>query len=103
MGNIFPCQTHKSYLVLHVCVFQGPCAPGNLMVMCQSKLFHSSVAIAWNVGTECFHVFHVGFGEDVCLEGSPLVNHIDNNLKWPMVLVRVRSKQSNLERLVILY
>jgi hypothetical protein len=74
-----------------------------LMVMCQSKLFHSSIVVVWNVGTKCFHVFHVGFGEAVCVEGSPLVNHIDNNLKWPMVLVRVRSKQSNLERLVIFY
>jgi hypothetical protein len=102
MGNIFPCQIHKSYLVLHVHVVQDLYI-GNLMVMCQSKLFHYSVVVVWNVGIECFHVFHVGFGEDVCVEGNPLVNHIDNNLKWPMVLVRVRSKQSNLKRLVIFY
>ncbi len=55
------------------------------------------------LGLKCFHVFHVGFGEDVCVEGSPSVSHIENNLKWPMVLVLVRSKQSNLERLVIFY
>jgi hypothetical protein len=104
MGNIFLCQIHKSYLVLHVRVFQDPCALGNLLVMCQSKVFHPSVVIVcsvvivWDVGIECFHVFHVGFGEDICVEGSPLVSHIENNLKWPMVLVK--SKQSNLGRLV---
>jgi hypothetical protein len=92
----------NSYLVLHVRVFQDPCVLGNLLVMCQSKLFHSSVAIVWDVGIECFHVIHVGFGEDVCVERSPLVSHIENNLKWPMVLVLVRSKQSNLKKIVIL-
>ncbi len=85
-----------------MCVPRSVC-PWELLVVCQSKLFHSNVGVVWDVGTECFHVFHVGFGEDVCVEGSPLVNHIDNNLKWPAVLMKMRSKRSNLERLVIFY
>jgi hypothetical protein len=90
MGNISLCQTHKSYLVMHVCVIQNPCALVNLLVVCQSRLFHSSVGVVRDVGTKCFRVFHVGFGEDICVEGSPLVNHIENNLKWPVVLMKVR-------------
>lgn len=35
-------------------------------------------------------VFSVGFGEDICVEGSPLVCHIENNLKWPIVFMRVK-------------
>jgi hypothetical protein len=95
--------SHKSHLVMHVCVFQDPCAPGNLLVVCQSKLFHSSVGVVWDVGTECFHVFHVGFGEDFCVEGRLLVGHIENNLKWLVVLMRVRSKRSDPKRLVVFY
>jgi hypothetical protein len=44
----------------------------------------------------------VGFREDVYVEGSPLVSHIENNLKWPEVFMKMRSKWSNLERLVVL-
>ncbi len=62
------------------------------LVVCQSRLFHSSVGVVWDVGIECFCVFHVGFGEDFCVEGRPLVSHIENNLKWPVVFMKVRSK-----------
>lgn len=41
------------------------------------------------------------FGEDICVEGSPLVCHIENNLKWPMALMRVRSKRFDPEKLVV--
>jgi hypothetical protein len=56
-------------------VFQDLCALRNLLVVCQSKSFHSIIGVVWAVGTECFCVFHVGFGKDVCVNGSPLVNH----------------------------
>jgi hypothetical protein len=92
MGNISLYQTHKSYLVLHVHVFQNLCAIGNLLVVCQSKLFHSSVGVVWDVGTKCFCVSHVGFGEDIYVEGSLMVNQIVNNLKWPMVFMKVTSE-----------
>jgi hypothetical protein len=70
--------------------------------VCQSKLFHSNVNVVWDVGTKCFHVFHVGSEEDVYVERSPLVNHIfENNVKWPMVLMRMRSKRSDLKKLVV--
>jgi hypothetical protein len=81
MGNISLCQTHKSYHILHVHVFQDLCALVNLLVVCQSNLFHSSVGVVWDVATECFFIFHVGSKENVCVEGNLLVNHIDNNLK----------------------
>jgi hypothetical protein len=90
MGNISLCQTHKSYLVLHVNVFQDLCALGNLLVVCQSRLFHSNVGVVWDVGTKCFCVFHVRFGEDIYVEGSLMVSHIENNLKWPVVFMKVR-------------
>jgi hypothetical protein len=54
----------------------------------QSKLFHSNVDVVWDVEIECFHIFYVGAWEDVYVEGSPLVSYIENNLKWPMVLMR---------------
>jgi hypothetical protein len=47
----------------------------------QSRLFHSNVDVVWDVEIECFHIFYVGSGEDVYIEGSPLVNYIENNLK----------------------
>jgi hypothetical protein len=53
-------------------------------------LFHSNVGVVWDVGTKRFHVFHVGYGEDVYVDGSPLVNHIDNNLKWLVALMKVK-------------
>ncbi len=64
--------------------------PLGICWLCQSKLFYSSVGVLWDVGTKCFHVFHVGSGEDVCVNGSPLVNHIENNLKWLVVFMRMR-------------
>jgi hypothetical protein len=103
MGNISLCQTHKSYHVMYVCVFQDLCALGNLLVVCQSKLFRSNVGVVWDVGTEYFHVFYVGFGEDIYVERSPFVSHIENNLKWPVVLMKMKSKRSNLKRLVVFY
>lgn len=48
-----------------------------------------------------FCVFFMVFGEDICVEGSPLVCHIENNLKWPMALMRVRSKRFDPEKLVV--
>jgi hypothetical protein len=48
-----------------------------------------------------FVFFYVGSREDVYVEGSPLVSYIENNLKWSMVLMRVRSTQFDLERLVV--
>jgi hypothetical protein len=90
MGNISLCQTHKSYLVLHVHVFQDLCALRNLLVVCQSRLFHSSVGVVWDVGTKCFCVSRAGFGEDIYVEGNHMVSHIVNNLKWPMVFMKVR-------------
>jgi hypothetical protein len=101
MGIISLCQTHKSYHVLHVCVFQDPCALGNLLVVHQSKLFHSNVDVVWDVEIECFRVFYVGSREDVYVEGSPLVSYIENNLKRSVVLMRVRSTQFDLERLLV--
>ncbi len=92
MGNISFCQTHESYHVLHVFVLQDPCAFGNLLVVRQSKLFHSNVDVVWDVGTKCFCVFYVGSREDVYVEGSPLVSYIENNLKQPVVLMRMRSE-----------
>jgi hypothetical protein len=47
--------------------------------------------------------FHVGFDEDVCVEGSPLVNHIENNLKRSMVLMKVILMQFDPKKLVIFY
>jgi hypothetical protein len=47
--------------------------------------------------------FYVGFGEDSYVERSPLVNHIENNLKWLVVLMKMRLEQSNPERLVVFY
>jgi hypothetical protein len=64
-------------------------------------LFHSNVGVVWDVGIECFHVFHVGFGEDFCVEGRFLVSHIENNLKWLVGLMRVRSKRIDPKRLVV--
>jgi hypothetical protein len=90
MGIISLCQTHKSYHVLHVHVFQNLCALGNLLVVHQSKLFHSNVDVVWDVEIECFCVFYVGSGEDVYVEGNPLASYIENNLKWPVVHMRVR-------------
>jgi len=46
-------------------------------------------------------VFFVCFGEDICVGGSPLVYHIENNLKQPMVLMRVRLERFDLEKLVV--
>ncbi len=70
--------------------------------LCVNPSFHSNVYVVWDVGTKCFRVFYVGFREDVYVEGSPLVSHIENNLKWPEVFMKMRSKWSNLERLVVL-
>ncbi len=70
--------------------------------LCVNPGFHSNVYVVWDVGTKSFRVFYVGFREDVYVEGSPLVSHIENNLKWPEVFMKMRSKWSNLERLVIL-
>ncbi len=70
-------------------MFQDSCALGNLLVVyCQSRLFHSSVGVVWDVGIECFRVFHVE--EDVCVERSLLVSHIENNLKQLVVFMKVR-------------
>jgi len=69
MGNISLCQTHKSYHVLHVCVFQDLCALGNLLVVCQSKSFHSSVGVVWDVGTKCFLFFMWVLGKTFVLKG----------------------------------
>ncbi len=71
--------------------------------MHQSRLFHSNVDVVWDVEIECFHTFYVGSGEDVYVEGSPLVSYIENNLKRLVVLMRVRSKQFDFERLVVFY
>ncbi len=84
-------------------MFQDLCALGNLLVVCQSRLFHSTIGVVWDVETKCFCVFHVGYGEDIYVEGSPLVSHIENNLKWPMVLMRRRLKQYDPKRLVVFY
>jgi hypothetical protein len=78
---------------MHVRVFQNPCALGNLLVVCQSRLFHSNVDLVWDLGAECFHVFYVGYGEDLYVEGSPLINYIEKNRKRPVVFMRARSKQ----------
>jgi hypothetical protein len=67
-------------------------ALGNLLVVCQYRLFHSNVGVVRDVGIKCFCVFHVGFGEDIYVKESPLINHIENNLKWLVVFMRVRSK-----------
>jgi hypothetical protein len=103
MGSISLCQTHKSYFILHAQVFQDLCAFKNLLVVCQSKLFHSNVGVVWDVGIECFCIFHVGSREDVYVDGSPLVNNIENNLKWLVVFMRVTSKQFDPKRLIIFY
>jgi hypothetical protein len=50
-----------------------------------------------------FLCFYVGFGEDIYVERSPLVSHIENNLKWLVVLMRVRLERSDPERLVVFY
>ncbi len=50
-----------------------------------------------------FLCFYVGYGEDVYVEKSPMVNHIENNLKRPVVLMIVKSEWSNPKRLVIFY
>ncbi len=50
-----------------------------------------------------FSCFYVGYGEDIYVERSPLVSHTEINLKWLVVLMRVRSKWSNPKRLVIFY
>jgi hypothetical protein len=55
----------------------------------------------WDVEIEFFHVFYVGSGEDVYVEGIPLVSYIENNLKLPMVLMRVRLERFDLERLIV--
>jgi len=47
--------------------------------------------------------FYVGFGEDIYVERSPLVSHIENNLKWPVVLMKVKLERFDPERLVIFY
>jgi hypothetical protein len=88
MGNISLCQTHKSHLVMHVCVFQDSCALGNLLVVCQSKLFHSNGGVVWDLGSSAFVFFTWVLEKTFCVEGRPLVSHIENNLKWPMVLMR---------------
>jgi len=90
MGNIFLCQNHNSYHVMHVCVFQNPCALGNLLVVHQFRLFLSNVDLVWDVGIEWFHVFYVGSGEDIYVEGSPLINYIEKNLKRLVVFMRMR-------------
>jgi hypothetical protein len=82
-------------------MFHYPCALGNLLVVCQSKLFHSSVGVVWDVGTKCFFVFHVDSREDIYVEGSPMVNHIENNLKQRMMLMKVKLKQFNCKRLIV--
>jgi hypothetical protein len=46
-------------------------------------------------------VFLVGIGDDICVEGSPLVCHIEKNLKRPVVLTRVRSKRFDPKKLVV--
>jgi hypothetical protein len=60
--------------------------------LCVNPGFHSNVYVVWDVGTKSFRVFYVGFREDVYVEGSPLVSHIENNLKWPEVFMKMRSK-----------
>ncbi len=77
------------------------CVPLVVCWLCQPRLFHSNINVVWDVGTKCFCVFHVGSKEDICVERSHLVNHIENNLKRPMVLMRMRSEQSNPERFVV--
>jgi hypothetical protein len=66
---------------MHVHVFQDPCAIGCMLVVCQYMLFHSSIGVVWDVGTECFWVFHVGYREEIYVEGNPLASHIENNVK----------------------
>jgi hypothetical protein len=66
-------------------------------------LFHSNVGVEWDVGIECFRVFHVGFGEDIYVDGSPMVNHIENNLKWSVVFMKMRLERSDLEKLIVFY
>lgn len=44
-------------------------ALGNLLVMCQFRLFHSSVDIVWDVGIECSHVFMWVLGKMFMLKG----------------------------------
>ncbi len=66
-------------------MFQDPCALGYMLVVYQYRLFHSSIGVVWDVGTKCFCVFHVGSREEIYVEGNPLVSHIENNLKQPVV------------------
>ncbi len=52
-------------------------------------------------GLSAFMFFMWVLGKTFCVEGRLLVSHIENKLKWPMVLMKVRSKWFDPKRLVV--